>query len=88
MLNELRRARGDQFRLVLRLRLDLRIHTVAEADGEWDPEGDQGQQQQVRNCERESGAEAYETVSGSIRRKPTPRTVSMKRGFALSSPSF
>lgn len=60
------------------LRPDLRVHTVAQAERQRDPERDDGQQQQIGRGQEKEGSQAYGAeTSGVIKRNPTPRTVSM-----------
>ena len=68
-------ARGHERGLAERLRLDLGVDAVAQADDERDLEGDDCEHQHVGERQQQAEAKAYESSSGAVNRKPTPRTV-------------
>ena len=65
----------DELGLAHRLRLHFGVDAVADADDERDLERDDREHQHVGERQQESEAEAYESSSGAVNRKPTPRTV-------------
>ncbi len=75
---QLGRRGGDHVRLAARLAPHLGVDAVAQADGERHPKGDQRQQEDVRQCQQQDCAECYGPPSvGALKRKPTPRSVSI-----------
>ena len=67
--------RRQRLGLAQRLRLDLGVDAIAQADDERHLERDDRQHEHVRQRQQEAGAEAYVSSSGAVNRKPTPRTV-------------
>src|SRR6185436_7769691 len=78
---------GDQVGLAVRLRADLGIHPLRQVQRERHLERDDDEDEDVRERDYQSRAEAHSS-SAAAKRKPTPRTVWMKRGFCESSPSL
>ena len=68
-------GRGEELRLAARLRADLGIDPVAQAEDQRYLEGDDRQHQHIGERQQQSEPEAYENSSGAVKRKPTPRTV-------------
>ena len=82
-------ARGEQLRLVLGLALDLCIHPPRQVQRERHLQRHDHEHEHVREREQQSRPQAHgASSSAAAKRKPTPRTVWMKRGSAESSPSL
>ena len=67
--------RGEEVGLAARLRADLVVDAVPQAEDQRHLERHDGQQQHVGEREQQAEPEAYENSSGAVKRKPTPRTV-------------
>ncbi len=68
-------GRGEELGLAARLRADLRVDAVAQAEDQRYLERDDRQHQHVGERQQQAEPEAYENSSGAVNRKPTPRTV-------------
>ena len=73
-------AGGDQLRLAPGVVLDLGVHALRQVQRERHLERHDHEHEHVREREDEPRAEAHSS-SAAAKRKPTPRTVWMKRGF-------
>ena len=73
------RARGDELRLAARLALDLGVHALRQVERQRHLERDDHEHEDVGEGGDEPRAEAHSS-SAAAKRKPTPRTVWMKRG--------